>query len=189
MLPNNLSTGWFVDPGVTPWAWVSPAHAPSTKAVLYQSCLNLGDAHYGAVLAVISAIVLWFLLSKTLKGFEIAVLGQNPRAGRFAGFSAKKMTIFAFLGFRCSGRLGGHRRSLWFSRQARRQIVTGLWLCRHYRRLPWPSQSTGHRGSWANPCTVLYRWRSGSDFTLAFLIAQPVYSRACFYFSSWPATR
>ena len=62
------------------------------------------DAHYGAVFAVIAAVIVWFMLSKTLKGFEITVLGQSPRAGRFAGFDAKKMTIFAFA---VSGALAG----------------------------------------------------------------------------------
>ena len=62
------------------------------------------DAHYGAVIALFAAVLLWFLLSKTLKGFEVTVLGESPRAGRFAGFSTKKMTIFAFL---VSGALAG----------------------------------------------------------------------------------
>ena len=53
---------------------------------------------------VVVAVVVWFMLSKTLKGFEVTVLGQSPRAGRFAGFSAKKMTVFAFL---VSGALAG----------------------------------------------------------------------------------
>ena len=50
----------------------------------------------GSTLAVILAIVAWFVLARTMKGFEIAVLGSSARAGRFAGFSAKRMTIFAF---------------------------------------------------------------------------------------------
>ena len=55
------------------------------------------DAHWGLVLGIVGALALWFLLTRTLKGFEITVLGQAPRAGRFAGFDAKRMTVFAFL--------------------------------------------------------------------------------------------
>jgi len=47
--------------------------------------------------AIIGVLVVWFLLSKTMKGFEILVIGQAPRAGRFAGFSPKRTTIFVFL--------------------------------------------------------------------------------------------
>ena len=44
------------------------------------------------------------MLSKTLKGFEVKVLGQSTRAGRFAGFSSGRMVFFAFL---LSGALAG----------------------------------------------------------------------------------
>jgi simple sugar transport system permease protein len=53
-------------------------------------------------LAVVLALA--FVMAKTLKGFEIRVLGESPRAGAFAGFSARRMTIFAFA---VSGALAG----------------------------------------------------------------------------------
>ena len=63
-----------------------------------------GSAHYGIVLAIIAAVVIWFMLRFTLNGFEIRVLGANPRAGRFAGFSQSRMVYFSFL---LSGGLAG----------------------------------------------------------------------------------
>lgn len=91
-----------------PWRDPKGMGFPGTRSFNESGVLpkifEFGDAHYGAFLAVLAAIILWFMLSKTLKGFEIAVLGQNPRAGRFAGFSAKKMTIFAFV---VSGAMAG----------------------------------------------------------------------------------
>ena len=63
-----------------------------------------GSAHYGAILALIAVFIAWFLMGKTIKGFQVKVIGQAPRAGRFAGFSAKKMTLAAFL---ISGALAG----------------------------------------------------------------------------------
>ena len=44
------------------------------------------------------------MLSKTLKGFEVKLIGQSPRAGRFAGFSTGRIVIFAFL---VSGAMAG----------------------------------------------------------------------------------
>ncbi|HEY0122806.1 MAG TPA: ABC transporter permease [Rhizobium sp.] len=61
-------------------------------------------AHWGFVFALVAAILLWFMMRYTLKGFEVVVLGQSERAGRFAGFSPKKMVWFAFL---LSGALAG----------------------------------------------------------------------------------
>jgi simple sugar transport system permease protein len=49
-------------------------------------------------------VLVWILMSKTLKGFEIRVLGSSPRAGRFAGFGFNKMVFFAFM---LSGALAG----------------------------------------------------------------------------------
>lgn len=62
------------------------------------------DVHLGVLLSVLSAIILWVVMSFTLKGFEIRVLGTAPRAGSFAGFSPKKMVYFAFI---VSGGLAG----------------------------------------------------------------------------------
>jgi len=59
--------------------------------------LESGRAHYGAVFAILGVIIVWFMLSRTMKGFEIKVIGDSPRAGQFAGFSAKRTTMFAFL--------------------------------------------------------------------------------------------
>ncbi len=63
-----------------------------------------GRAHYGALFAVIAVVLTWFMLTKTMKGFEIKVIGQAPRAGAFAGFSTSRMTIFALM---FSGALAG----------------------------------------------------------------------------------
>ncbi len=66
--------------------------------------LGDGRMHIGAVFAVVVVLALAFVLMKTLKGFEVRVIGQAPRAGRFAGFSRNKMIWFAFL---LSGGLAG----------------------------------------------------------------------------------
>jgi simple sugar transport system permease protein len=54
--------------------------------------------------AIVIAVAAWFVLSKTLTGFQIRVLGQAPRAGTFAGFSQNRMVLIAFL---ISGALAG----------------------------------------------------------------------------------
>ncbi|MCC0045054.1 MAG: ABC transporter permease, partial [Brucellaceae bacterium] len=73
-------------------------------AILPQIWPDAGRAHWGFIFALLAAVAVWFMLSKTIKGFEIKVLGQSPRAGRFAGFSASRMVFFAFL---LSGALAG----------------------------------------------------------------------------------
>jgi ABC-type uncharacterized transport system permease subunit len=66
-------------------------------AVLPEILSASGRAHYGFVFALIAAVVMWFMLNRTLKGFEIRVMGQSPRAGRFAGFSVARTVLVTFL--------------------------------------------------------------------------------------------
>ena len=63
-----------------------------------------GRANWGIVVALVFAVGTWLLLTRTLKGFEFDVTGASHRAAGFAGFDAKRTTLFAFL---FSGALAG----------------------------------------------------------------------------------
>tara|TARA_R110002124_G_scaffold80862_4_gene213842 strand:+ start:7406 stop:8482 length:1077 start_codon:yes stop_codon:yes gene_type:complete len=63
-----------------------------------------GRMHIGFPIALIIALVAAYYLSRTIHGFKIQVIGQSPRAARFAGFSQNKMI---FLAFAISGALAG----------------------------------------------------------------------------------
>jgi ABC-type uncharacterized transport system permease subunit len=76
----------------------------SPSASIPEIIPSQGAAHYGFVLALVAAVLVWFFLARTLKGFEVRVLGLSPRAGRFAGFSASGMVFFSFM---LSGALAG----------------------------------------------------------------------------------
>lgn len=60
--------------------------------------------HPGALVAVAVAIVLAVMLARTIRGFEIDVIGAAPRAGAFAGFSQTRTVWFVLL---LSGGLAG----------------------------------------------------------------------------------
>src|SRR4051794_22626560 len=49
--------------------------------------------HLGAILALIVVAFAWMVIGRTIKGFEIRVVGAAPRAARFAGFSADKLVL------------------------------------------------------------------------------------------------
>ncbi|MGL3605337.1 ABC transporter permease [Rhizobium sp. G187] len=74
-----------------------------TEAVLPE-ILSSGRAHMGLIFALVAALAVWFMMRFTLKGFQVVVLGQSERAGRFAGFSARKMVWFSLM---FSGALAG----------------------------------------------------------------------------------
>ncbi len=60
--------------------------------------------HMGLLFALIAAVVLWWILAKSQWGYEIRLIGDNPRAAEYAGISIKKNIIFVML---LSGALAG----------------------------------------------------------------------------------
>lgn len=60
--------------------------------------------HLGLVFAIIAAIILWLILSKSQWGYEIRLIGDNPRAAKYAGVSIGKNIVFVML---VSGALAG----------------------------------------------------------------------------------
>jgi len=63
-----------------------------------------GRLHLGAVIALVVVILAAVLLGRTLKGFEIRVVGAAPRAARFGGFNANQLILLTFA---ISGALAG----------------------------------------------------------------------------------
>jgi general nucleoside transport system permease protein len=88
--------------------WRDPQGFNFPKSITFEGWQLLpylsGSVHAGALFALAAAIALWFMMGQTLKGFEIRVAGDAPRAGHFAGFSREKMVTFCFL---LSGGLAG----------------------------------------------------------------------------------
>mgnify|MGYP001499120291 CR=1 FL=1 len=91
--------------------WRSPTGYNFPITVDFNSAAVLNDYAIGgmylngsALAALIAVAVFAVLLRMTLKGFEIRVIGLSPRAGAFAGFSARRMTLFTFA---LSGALAG----------------------------------------------------------------------------------
>lgn len=74
------------------------------EAILPELLPASGRADLGIIFAIVATLLTWFMMSYMLRGFQVSVLGQSARAGRFAGFSANRMVFFAFL---FSGALAG----------------------------------------------------------------------------------
>ena len=55
-----------------------------------------GRLNIGTPIALLAVAIMAVLVSRTLKGFEIRLVGEAPRAARFAGFDEKKLTLLVF---------------------------------------------------------------------------------------------
>jgi len=60
--------------------------------------------HIGALVALAAVLVAWGVMSRALFGYQVTVVGQAPKAARFAGFSQKRMIWVTLL---LSGGLAG----------------------------------------------------------------------------------
>ena len=60
--------------------------------------------HLGVIIALLIAVTGWVLMTRTIIGFQIRVVGQAPAAATFAGFSRKRLIWMSFL---TSGGLAG----------------------------------------------------------------------------------
>jgi len=71
---------------------ISIAETSRLARVLPDASLN-----FGLLVAVISAVVVLFLLWRTTGGFELRVSGFNPDAARYAGISRRRQILTVFL--------------------------------------------------------------------------------------------
>ncbi len=60
--------------------------------------------HLGLAFAVVAAVILWFVLAKTQWGYEIRLIGDNPRAAEYAGVKIGRNIILVMM---VSGALAG----------------------------------------------------------------------------------
>ena len=96
---------WLVrGPWRDPQGYGFPGSRSFTDYQVMPLLIEGGRVHLGLIFALVIAVAAWFVLRRTLFGFEINVLGQAPRAGAFAGFSRNRMVMLVFL---ISGGLAG----------------------------------------------------------------------------------
>ena len=60
--------------------------------------------HFGLLLGVLSAVILWFIVYRSRWGYEIRLIGDNPRAAEYAGINITRNTIYVMM---LSGALAG----------------------------------------------------------------------------------
>jgi len=60
--------------------------------------------HGGFIIAVIAAVIVWFIMNRSKWGYEIRLIGDNPKAAEYAGIPIKRNIILVMM---VSGALAG----------------------------------------------------------------------------------
>ncbi len=102
----SLFSGWLVYAGGTQGQTPGPLSDPEaaaraiseTKDVVANARIPFIFAepyrvHWGIVIALVTAVVIWWILYKTTIGFEIRTVGLNPRAAKYAGMKVGRTIV------------------------------------------------------------------------------------------------
>ena len=81
-----------------------PQTVPLPASALLPKLIPATRAHTGALLAVVVACAVWFLLKRTSLGYMLRSAGANPDAARHIGINVKRAVVIAML---ISGGLAG----------------------------------------------------------------------------------
>lgn len=96
---------WLVTgPWKNPHGLGFPQTAMFSDAATTPDLFGSPDFHLGCVVAPLAAVAVWVLLSKSVLGFQLRVVGEAPRAARFVGFNEARLVWVAML---VSGGLAG----------------------------------------------------------------------------------
>jgi simple sugar transport system permease protein len=100
-LVSFLLNGPMKDPNPLSLTAQTPEIAASARIPVIFEGLRV---HWGFVLGLVCAWLVWWLLSKTTLGFEIRTVGSNPDAAKYAGMNVKRLIILTMA---LSGTLAG----------------------------------------------------------------------------------
>ena len=60
--------------------------------------------HLGLLIGIVAAVILWFIIYRSRWGYEIRLIGDNPRAAQYAGINIARNTVLVMM---VSGALAG----------------------------------------------------------------------------------
>ena len=86
-------TGPWKDPHGLGFPQTAMFSDAATSPILFEGT----NLHVGCVIAPVAAIGVWLLLSKSVLGFQLRVVGEAPRAARFVGFAERRLIWIALL--------------------------------------------------------------------------------------------
>lgn len=100
-MTSFLLNGPMKDPDPKNISARTPMIAPSARIPPLFPGLRV---HWGFILALVVAFIVWWLLWKTTMGFEIRTVGANPDAAKYAGINVKRIIVLTMA---LSGLLAG----------------------------------------------------------------------------------
>ena len=104
LLLNFVARHWVFYWTFGPWRDTFVANLSASERIPYELPTIYGSMHIGIFIALLIPVVLYLALERTVWGYEVSTIGDNPRAGVFAGMPATRQMLIVML---ISGAIAG----------------------------------------------------------------------------------
>lgn len=96
LMMNYIALKWIVYLQFGPWKDPAAFGYPTMSRFAVSAILpKLFGVNIGWVIALLLVVIVHIFMTRTKKGFEIAVLGESENTGRYAGISIKRTMLLA----------------------------------------------------------------------------------------------
>lgn len=82
-------------------------NSASLRSPFLESLTDYSRLHWGILIALISVFIMWFILEKTSRGFELRSVGFNHHASHYAGMNVNRNIILSMIISGAFAGLGG----------------------------------------------------------------------------------
>lgn len=69
----------------------------SLRSSLLQAITDYSTLHYGIIVALLISLLMWFLLEKTTRGYELKAVGYNQHAAQYAGMNVSLNIVLSMV--------------------------------------------------------------------------------------------
>lgn len=69
----------------------------SLRSPILQAITDYSTMHYGIIVALLGALIMWFILDKTTRGYELKAVGFNQHASQYAGMNVSQNIVLAMV--------------------------------------------------------------------------------------------
>ncbi len=98
LMLNYVAQKWVGYLQYGPWRDPNGGNFPRIARFAKNAILpKVGGIHIGWIIAIVLAVILYFILTKTKFGYEISVIGESRDTAKYAGINVTKTMIFAVI--------------------------------------------------------------------------------------------
>jgi general nucleoside transport system permease protein len=99
----------------------------SLRSPFFENITDYSRLHWGIIVAILCVILMWFILEKTTRGYELRAVGFNQHASEYAGMSVRSNIILSMVISGAFAGLAGSMEALGtFGYAATRSGFTGI---------------------------------------------------------------